>query len=173
GGLRVGVDYRPHCNLERLNAQVRGGPARAGTVTLAGARACGFDNRWGDGLFRVVRGLGPDGGLVRVRLDVGAEETRHRMRRAALLGCGAIVSRMVWDGGQPPRRIERSETTRDGDSGWTLFAGRESQPYADDAANFLVVHVSHLVERYPAFADVFDAPAGARFRLVRGTYVPD
>jgi hypothetical protein len=171
--LRVGVDFRPHDNLERLNAQVRVDASRAGVLTLAGARTCGFDNRWGDGVFTVARDLDAGGRLVRIRLDVGNEQTQRRARRVWLMGCGALVSNLVWDGEHPPRFVERKETTRPGDSGWDLFSGAESEEYMQDSTNFRIVAVRHLVDRFPAFKAIVDAPPGSLFRLHDGTYTPD
>jgi hypothetical protein len=82
--LRAGVDYRPHCNLEKLNAQIRENELESGQLELGGVRVCGFDNRWGDGVFTVFRDLDASGRLVRVRLDVGNEETQSRLRRVSI-----------------------------------------------------------------------------------------
>jgi hypothetical protein len=79
--LRAGVDYRPHCNLEILNAQMRENELESAQLELAGVKMCGFSNRWGDGIFTVIRDLDASGRLVRVRLDVGNEETQSRLRR--------------------------------------------------------------------------------------------
>lgn len=169
--LRVMVDYRPHDNLERLNTQIRTNDSRAGGLTLGGSRVCGFDNRWGDGIFTVARDLDAAGDVVRVRLDVGSEQTQQRMRRVRLLASGAVVSNLVLDGEQPPRFIERSETDRDGDSGWLVFSGAE--PETAMADNFRIAAVGHLADRFPAFRAVLDAPPGSRYRLDDDTYVPD
>jgi hypothetical protein len=172
-GWQMAVDYRPHDNLERLNAQVRVNQTRAGTVELGGAQACGFDNRWGDGIFTVARGLGSAGELVRVRLDVGDDDTQGRMRRARLMACGAVVSWLVWDDRQPPRFIERESTIRSNDSGWLMFSGGESDQFMQDAANFRIVEVRQLIDRYPMFKEVMDAPHGAVFHLQDDRYVAD
>jgi hypothetical protein len=172
-GWRVGVDYRPHDNLERLNAQVRANQTRAGTVVLGGVQACGFDNRWGDGIFTVSRGLGSGGELVRVRLDVGDEETQRLMRRVWLMACRAIVSRLVWDDRQPPRFIERQPASRSEDSGWRVCSGSESEQFMADSANFRLVQVRQLIERYPMFKEIVDAATGSLFHLQDDGYVPD
>jgi hypothetical protein len=172
-GWRIGVDYRPHDNLERLNAQIRANQTRAGTVLLGGVPACGFDNRWGDGIFTISRGLDSAGRLVQVRLDVGDDDTQRRMRRAWLMSCGAIVSRLVWDDGQPPRFVERVSTTRKNDSGWQMFSGGESEQYLHNAANFRIVAVGQVIDRYPMFKDVVDAAAGSLFHLQDDRYVAD
>jgi len=79
--LGVNVDYRPHCNLERLNAQIRSSDERNGRLVLDSARTCGFDNRWGDGIFPVIRDLDAQGRTIRVRMDVGNEQMQARMRQ--------------------------------------------------------------------------------------------
>jgi hypothetical protein len=172
-GWRMAVDYRPHDNLERLNAQVRVNQTRAGTVLLGGVPACGFDNRWGDGIFTVSRGLGSAGELVRVRLDVGDDDTQRRMRRVWLMSCGAVVSRLVWDDRQPPRIIERGPAIRSNDSGWQMFSGGESDQFMQDAANFRIVEVRQVIDRYPMFKEVMDAAAGSVFHLQDDRYVAD
>lgn len=78
--LRAGVDYRPHCNLEKLNAQIRTTEIEAGQLTLNNAKACGFSNRWGDGIFDVICDSDPSGNLVRIRIDVGNEEKQALLR---------------------------------------------------------------------------------------------
>ncbi|MBO0867857.1 MAG: DUF2185 domain-containing protein [Micromonosporaceae bacterium] len=170
---RVAVDYRPHDNLERLNAQVRVNETRAGSVLLGGAQACGFDNRWGDGIFTVSRGLSRTGELVRIRLDVGDEQTQRRMRWVWLMACRAIVSRLVWDDQQPPRFIERQPATRPEDSGWRISSGGESDQYMEDSANFRLIQVRQLIDRYPMFKAVVEAEDGSLFHLEDDRYVPD
>ncbi|MCE9672090.1 DUF2185 domain-containing protein [Myxococcus stipitatus] len=53
--LAVSVDYRPHCNLEKLNALLRESPEDAASLRLGSARVVGCGNRWGDGVFTVSR----------------------------------------------------------------------------------------------------------------------
>ena len=79
--LRVAVDYRPHCNLERLNSQVRTTETRAGNLLLRGSRVVGCDNRWSDGIFPVSRQFGADGKVVRVRVELGTEQRKKLMRQ--------------------------------------------------------------------------------------------
>ena len=170
--LYAAVDYRPHCNLEKLNAQIRNTEIRAGQIELAGVRVCGFDNRWGDGIFTVIRDLDANGRLVRIRLDVGNEQTQGKFRRAWLLACGAVVSRTIL-GGEPIRFIERLEPSNVGDSGWAMSSGTETQAYMDDAKNFAIVRLSAMVEKDPELGRVIDAPAGSAFRRTKSGYVPD
>lgn len=172
-GWRVAVDYRPHDNLERLNAQVRANETRSGTVMLGGVPACGFDNRWGDGIFTVSCGLSRAGELVLVRLDVGDDDRQRLLRRVWLLSRGAIVSRLVWDDQQPPRFIERASAARPNDSGWQVLSGNESEEYLRDPTNFRIIQVRHLIDRYPTFKEIVDAPVGSLFHLQDDRYVAD
>lgn len=173
GELRVGVDYRPHCNLERLNAQVRANGLRFGQLELAGASMAGGDNRWGDGIFTVSRHFDAKGRVVRVRVELGTEERQALMRRVQLPHRQAIVTRAVHDDGEPVRFSERLEPNNDQDSGWLFTAGVEDQDYMDDAGNFVIVPLRSLLERFPALEDTLGAPIGARYRLEGERYVED
>jgi hypothetical protein len=164
-GLRIGVDYRPHCNLERLNAQVRSSEHRAGNLALSGSKVCGFDNRWGDGIFPVVRDVDGDGRLIRVRLDVGNEDRQSLARRVMLREMLAIVTRKVTDGGEPVRFAERDEPRRVGDSGWLLSSGTETEDYMQDADHFVLLRVGDALERWPALKAIIDTPPCAAFRM--------
>jgi hypothetical protein len=170
--LYAGVDYRPHCNLEKLNAQIRETEFESGQFELNGTRACGFRNSWGDGIFTVIRDLDANGRLVRVRLDVGNEQTQSRLRRVWILSCGALVTRKVLDG-EPIRFAERLEPRNARDSGWAISSGTESQQYMNDANNLSVVRLSAVVDRDPDLGNIIDAPVGSAFRRTKSGYVPD
>ena len=159
--LRAGGDYRPHCNLERLNAQVRADELGFGQLVLGGARMTGGDNRWGDGVFTVSRQLDGKGRLVRVRVELGSEERQAVMRRVQLPGKLAMVTRAVHDNGEPIRFSERGEPRNDRDSGWLYMAGIEDDEHMDDADNFVIVPMRALLERFPALKDTLGAPVGA------------
>src|SRR5262249_17787676 len=120
----------------------------------------------------VIRDLDAGGRLVRVRLDVGNEETQTRLRRVWLLSCGAIVTRKVLDG-EPIRFAERLAPHNPQDSGWALTSGTETQKYMDDPKNFVIVRLSAMVDRDPALGKVIDAPVGSVFRRTKRGYVPD
>jgi hypothetical protein len=79
-GWAVGVDYRPHCNLERMNAVMRASPEDTAEIEVEGDRVVGFGNRWGDGIFDVARLEDGRGRCARVRLEVGSPATRERFR---------------------------------------------------------------------------------------------
>jgi hypothetical protein len=170
--LYAGVDYRPHCNLEKLNAQIRDNELESGQLDLAGVRACGFSNRWGDGIFTVIRDLDAEGKLVRVRLDVGNEETQTRLRRVWILSCGAVATRKVLDG-EPIRFAERLEPHNPDDSGWALSSGTETQTYMDNHKNLSIVQLSAMVQMDPELGKIIDAPVGSVFRRTKSGYVPD
>jgi hypothetical protein len=170
--LHAGVDYRPHCNLEKLNAQIRDRELEAGQLELAGAQACGFRNRWGDGIYTVIRDFNAGGRLVRIRLDVGNEETQSRLRRVLILSCGALVTRKILDG-EPIRFAERLEPQRPQDSGWALSSGTETPAYMDDANNLSIIRLGAAVDRDPELGKIIDAPVGSVFRRTKSGFVPD
>lgn len=80
-GLKLATDFRPHSHHYEVMAQVRETPAEAGTLEVGGARVCGFMTSWGDGVFPVFRDLDAEGGLVRVRVELGCERQLAVMRR--------------------------------------------------------------------------------------------
>ena len=170
--LHAGVDYRPHCNLEKLNGQIRDNEHESGQLDLAGVRVCGFSNRWGDGIFTVIRDLDAMGRLLRVRLDVGNEETQSRLRRVWILSCGAIVTRKILDG-ETIRFAERLEPHNADDSGWAISSGGETQTYMDNPKNLAIVRLSTMVDKDPELGKIIDAPVGSVFRRAKSGYVPD
>jgi len=78
---RAAMDYRPHCNLERLNQQIRASERRSGVIDLGDAKVCGFDNRWGDGAFDVLVDRDEGGRVARVRLDLGSADRVRLMEQ--------------------------------------------------------------------------------------------
>ncbi len=76
-GLDLTVDFRPHSHHWQLMAQVRASETESGTLEVGGARMCGFMTTWGDGMFPVVRELGPGGELVRVRIELSNDQARN------------------------------------------------------------------------------------------------
>lgn len=171
--LKVGVDYRPHCNLEKLNSQVREGELRAGQLVLRGAKVCGFDNRWGDGIFEVIRDLDGSGRVVRVRLDVGNEGRQRLMRQVMLRAQGAIVSRKILDEGERIGFAERMQPSGPEDSGWVFTAGSESQRYMNNASHFAIVQVSGILDLEPALNVILDAGVGRVFRREGDQFIPE
>lgn len=48
------------------------------------AHLVAFFTSWGDGLFPVVADLGEDAQLLRLRIDLGSDETVERLRQLGL-----------------------------------------------------------------------------------------
>ncbi|MBL9028561.1 MAG: DUF2185 domain-containing protein [Myxococcales bacterium] len=68
--------------------------------------------------------------------------------------------------------LYREEPDNEGDSGWRVFSGEESQEYADDAANFAMYNASTIVDIDPSIASLLDEPAPAAFeRDASGKFV--
>lgn len=170
---RVGSDYRPHCNLEKLNSQIRNSESEAGQIQLGDSVACGFSNRWGDGIFEVIRDFDQAGKLVRIRFDVGNEPRQSVIRGLMTRSQGAIVTQKIVSGGEPIRFAERLEPANPNDSGWALSSGTESDEYMENSANFAIVRVQSLVDKDPTLAEILDAPIGSLFRRGPNGYEAD
>jgi hypothetical protein len=76
-GQDVTVDFRPHSHHFQLMAQVRASETESGTLSVGGAQMCGFMTTWGDGMFPVLRELGPGGELVRIRIELSNDQARN------------------------------------------------------------------------------------------------
>jgi hypothetical protein len=79
-GWKFATDFRPHSHHCQVMEQVRSSATESGTVECGGAKTCTFMTSWGDGLYRVYRDLDAANRLVRVRIDLGGEETVKRLR---------------------------------------------------------------------------------------------
>lgn len=172
-GLKVGRDYRPHCNLEALNAQIRARNERVGVITLDGSRVVACDNRWGDGVFSVSRLRDASGRVVRVRIELGTEERQELMRQVWVRSQLAIATRAIVDDGEPIRFAERLAPNNSSDSGWCFAAGVEDDEYMQDPANLVAVSLATLIERTPALGAILTAPEGALFHLDGDVYLAD
>lgn len=53
-----------------------------------------------------------------------------------------IASNEVMVDGKPVGYLYREEPDDEGDSGWRVFSGEESQEYADEASNFAMYNAS-------------------------------
>jgi hypothetical protein len=73
-------DFRPHSHHYQVLRKMRASEAGAGVIEVAGAKMCGFFTSWGDGAFPVLADLGAEGSLLRLRIDLGSEETVSRLR---------------------------------------------------------------------------------------------
>ncbi|RYZ44262.1 MAG: DUF2185 domain-containing protein [Myxococcaceae bacterium] len=171
--LAVGVDYRPHCNLERLNAQLRESEEDAGSLVLDGARAVGCGNRWGDGIFPVSRHFDAKGRTVRLRVELGTEERQQLLRRIQLRQRAAIVTRAILDDGEPIRFAERMKPHSAQDSGWAFSSGVEDDTYMKKASNLVVVSLRSLLARCKELDAILDAPVGSVFRREGEGFVPE
>lgn len=171
--LKVGVGYRPHCNLEKLNAQIRGSELEVGQVVLKNSRACGFSTRWGDGLFEVFRDFDASGRLVRIRIDAGSKQRQSMMRNLKQRSLGALVTRKILDEGQRILYAERLEPNNPGDSGWAFSAGTENDAYMEDAKNIAIVSIESVLKMDSAVEAILDAPIGSAFRRESNGYLPD
>jgi len=70
----------------------------------------------------------------------------------------AIVSIEVARQGLPVGWLYRDEPDREDDSGWRIFSGAESDDFADDASNFVILTLEELVALDPGLAPILDAP---------------
>ncbi len=169
--LDVVVDYRPHCNLERLNGQIRETDERVGHLVLDGARVLGCDNRWGDGLFDVVACYDTRGALVRVRVELGTPEREAMLHRVLIRSRLAVVSRVVLDGREPIRFADRMRASAETDSGWVFTGGVEPDGFMSDPAQVAIVSLGALLDRFEHLAAIVEAPIGSSFAHRRGRWV--
>lgn len=165
---KIRSDVRPHDDHYRLLRQMHGAPTESGAVEIAGGMMTGWFTSWGDGAFPVYRDLAEDGTLLRVRVELGAEEIVVRQRRFERLWFGdlaklAIVSNRVARDGDPTCWLYREEPDNDRDSGWRVFAGDESEDYVDGAENCTVMPLRELIRADPSVEAVLTEPAPAAF----------
>jgi hypothetical protein len=159
--MRVAQDFRPHCNLERLNSQVRVSETHSGTVVLGGARSVGGDNTWGDGIFGVRRCVDQTGRVTRVIMELATEHRMETMRQIVLRHKLAMVTRRFTHDSEPIRFGERLEPHRDSDSGWLFSTGLETQEEMDNTANLSLMRVEEILQREPTLAKVLTLPVGS------------
>jgi hypothetical protein len=171
--LAVGVDYRPHCHLETLNAALRQNDEDAAEIVLDGSRLVGCGNRWGDSIFSVSRLFDDGGNVVRIRVHLGTDERQKMMARLWLRTLGAIVTRSVLEDDEPIRFAERLDPRNESDSGWCFCAGTEDDEYMGDPDNLAVVSLAVVIDRFPEIDDILEAPEGATFRREGDRFVPD
>ncbi len=171
--LQVGLDYRPHCNLNRLNAQIRASQDHTGELRLPAGRVVGCQNRWGDGLFGAARDVDADGRVVRVRMELGTEKRQATMRQVRIRRQGAILTKAILDG-EPIRFAERLDpSSAPEDSGWFFSAGVETPEFMADSSNLPVEAVGVLLRDHPGLEAIIDAPVGTLFRHEGEEFVVD
>ena len=73
-------DFRPHSHHYDVLRKMRTSETGVAVIEVAGARMCAFFTSWGDGAFPVVADLDAEGDLLRLRLDLGNEQTVSRLR---------------------------------------------------------------------------------------------
>ena len=162
------TDVRPHDDHYRLLRQMHSTPTESGVVEVAGGLMTGWFTSWGDGAFPVHRDLAADGTLLRVRVELGAEEIVRRQRRFERLWFGdlaklAIVSNRVARDGEPACWLYREDPDNERDSGWRVFAGDEADEYVADSANCSVLPLRELISADPGVETVLTEPAPAAF----------
>lgn len=74
-----------------------------------------------------------------------------------------IANRAIFEGDEAVGYLYREQPDNEGDSGWRVFTGRETQQEADDAANFAMYNASTVVERAPEIASLLARAAPAAF----------
>jgi hypothetical protein len=169
--LHVGQDYRPHCNLEVLNAQVRRGHPHAGALTLAGSGVVGMDNSWGDGIFAVTCHADASGRVVRLSMEL-ATETRCRLTREMMLRSRvAFVSQSITRDAEPLRLGERDDPRAHHDSGWFFHSGVESDEEANDPGNYVRMPLGRVIDETPGLEMCLDLPPGSLIRWGDGRFV--
>ena len=104
----------------------------------------------------------------------GESYTAMRQRRM-LLAQNAIVSRKILDEGWKVGYMERTETDRDGDSGWFFASGTEEPGYLDDYHHLALVPVGIVWQQFdPDIFRYLDSPAGTRLmRVSEDRFEPD
>jgi hypothetical protein len=168
----VSVDYRPHCNLERVNALLRDSKDDIASLAIGGDRVAACGNRWGDGLFEVIRSRAATGEVVKVEVVLGDERRKNLMRRVLLRAKTAIITRPVFEG-QPIEFAERMTPTSAQHSGWLFSAGTETSIQMESPEFFELVTLDFVFKAAPEFEALASAPVGTTLRREGKTFVPD
>ncbi len=137
-------------------------------LEVGGAQLCMFMTTWGDGGFPVEADLDKNGKPLRLRIEVGCDTSVKRQRDLEELWFGtfaktALVSARVSRDKEPVRFLYREETQRSTDSGWAVFAGDESDEYANTPTNFDALPLRDLLELDPQLKEIFRTPALCAF----------
>jgi len=73
------IDFRPHSDHWRMLKAVAECETESGDIELGESRCCGFMTSWGDGFFPIFLELDEHDAPVRLRIDLGTEETIRGM----------------------------------------------------------------------------------------------
>ena len=165
------IDLRPHSHRQRLLDQFRSGQ-NAAQLHLAGATFIGVATGWEEGLFDVYSCRDGRGAVVGYRIVLGTARALEAARRAAAVTPKvtglAVISRRAYEQGIGVFYRERPHTPDD--SGWRLFRGHEDVSFLDDTANVRLVSVRRLIELNPELEGLLDAPEGAAYERIDGTF---
>ena len=87
---------------------------------------------------------------------------------------GCIASDKITVDGEPVAYMVRSETERDGDSGWLFMSGTESEAYTNDPANYEVYDVNTIANYDSDIVPFLHAPPGSSYERPgnQGAFVP-
>ena len=167
-GWRFATDFRPHSHHWQAMQQVRASETESGTVVVGGAEMCVFMTSWGDGIFEIYADYDADDRLARIRAVLGSENTLARMRALNERYFGAfakmaLVSKRVFEDGNCARFLYREAPDVERDSGWRVFAGGESDDYANDADNIAPVPLRELIDRDKKLEALFRQPESSVF----------
>lgn len=163
------VDYRPHDDHHRLLSAMRQARTGSAGVDVAETAVCGLFTTWGDGAFPVYLDLASGGRLLRVRVELGAPEIVTRQRRVEELWFGelsksGVATRAVLSG-SPVRWLERGAPYVDRDSGWSFYAGTESEEDLSDPEESGLVALREIIQRQPDLEALLTAPPPAAFEI--------
>ena len=162
------LDFRPHTHHWQVMQDVRATPTASGVLDLAGTRLCMFMTSWGDGAFPVEADLNAAGQVLRIRIEVGCDETVERLRAVEERWFGefakrAIVSARVTRDGEPVRYLYREAPDHAEDSGWRMFAGDETNDYANTPDNAAALPLRDLLARDKELETILRTPAPCAF----------
>lgn len=139
-------------------------------------RQAADDQRRWDADIRLLAADGavPEAEAIQQFQSHGESYAAMRQRRM-LLAQNAIVSRKILDEGWNVGYMERTETDRDGDSGWFFASGTEEPGYLDDYHHLALVPVGIVWQQFdPDIFRYLDSPAGTRLmRVSEDRFEPD
>lgn len=81
----------------------------------------------------------------------------------------AVVSIEVVEQGLATGWLYRDQPDRDGDSGWRVFSGAESDDFADSPDHFVELSLADLLTLDPGLQTVLDAPVGTCYEREDGS----